>query len=268
MGGQFSQIDTERCQHYAAFASHLDRIHFDALYWTFFFLVIGSLFVASWIFQWTMRYRDHPAYTQERFRRKLTISLILTLGIFAITAVLLVIEVYALLALQFCSGEDLMSLYWATWTMLQLGSEIAILGVSLALWHHLWDFEHPLWALALGTPVLVVAGFGHVLALVARRFYKKAKTNMSSKGNNSVNSSDEEAEEGQSEKERRRGDSVAKESFLENGQTYFFTLDTGADKRVQQWPAFVGLADGKAVVRLTAIPDSSVSLPVEARAHR
>jgi membrane protease YdiL (CAAX protease family) len=90
-----------------------------------------------------MKYRDCATFTVEKFRKKLTVSLACTLGIFLVTAVILVIEVYALLALQFCDGEDLMSLYWATWTMLQLGSEIAILGVSLALWHHLWDMEHP-----------------------------------------------------------------------------------------------------------------------------
>jgi hypothetical protein len=90
-----------------------------------------------------MKYRDSPTFTVEKFRKKLILSIAITLAIFTVTAVLLVMEVYALLALQFCDGEDLMSLYWATWTMLQLGSEIAILGVSLALWHHLWDMEHP-----------------------------------------------------------------------------------------------------------------------------
>jgi len=90
-----------------------------------------------------MKYRDCVTFTVDKFRKRLKVSLICTLVIFLVAAVLLVMEVYALLALQFCDGEDLMSLYWATWTMLQLGSEIAILGVGLALWHHLWDMEHP-----------------------------------------------------------------------------------------------------------------------------
>ncbi|KAI0427184.1 hypothetical protein F5Y09DRAFT_344904 [Xylaria sp. FL1042] len=100
-----------------------------------------------------MKFRDDSTYTMEKFRRRLTVSLACILGIFLISTVMLVIEVYVLLAIQLCEHEDLMSLYWATWTTLQLGSEIAILGVSLALWLHLWDMEHPLWALALGTPV-------------------------------------------------------------------------------------------------------------------
>ncbi len=90
-----------------------------------------------------MKYRDDPSFTVEKFRKRLTVSLACTLGIFLIAAVMLTIEVYALLGIQFCAQEDLTSLYWATWTSLQLGSEIAILGVSLALWHHLWDMEHP-----------------------------------------------------------------------------------------------------------------------------
>ncbi|TGJ82797.1 hypothetical protein E0Z10_g5978 [Xylaria hypoxylon] len=138
---------------------------------------------------WTMKYRDSPTFTIERFRKKLALSLVFTLAIFLVSAAMISIEVYALLALEFCDGEDLMPLYWSTWTILQLGSEIAILGVSLALWHHLWDMEHPLWALALGTPVLVVAGLGHLLSLVLRQFYHKAKARtQSSRGLGSADS--------------------------------------------------------------------------------
>lgn len=90
-----------------------------------------------------MTYKDHPEYREDLFRRKLKRSLICCTGLFLLAAVFLVMEVFALLALQFCDGEDLMSLYWSTWTMLQLGSEIAILGIVLALWHHLCDVRHP-----------------------------------------------------------------------------------------------------------------------------
>jgi hypothetical protein len=52
-------------------------------------------------------------------------------------------EAYALLALQFCDGEDLMSLYWSTWTMIQVGSLIAMVGIILALLHSLSNRRHP-----------------------------------------------------------------------------------------------------------------------------
>ena len=52
-------------------------------------------------------------------------------------------EAYALLALQFCDGEDLMSLYWSTWTMIQVGSLIAMVGIILAMLHSLKNSRHP-----------------------------------------------------------------------------------------------------------------------------
>ncbi|RWA11825.1 hypothetical protein EKO27_g3277 [Xylaria grammica] len=207
-----------------------------------------ALFFSSWMFQWAMKYRDSPTFTIERFRKKLTVSLAFTLGIFIVVASMLVIEVYALLGLQFCDGEDLMSLYWATWTTLQLGSEIAILGVSLALWHHLWDMEHPLWALALGTPVLVVAGLGHLLSLVLRQFYHKAKArSRSSKALSAADSvrgpvlsSSTTVEPTQVEDEKH----TEQISGLEQGQKMFFAIETGDDERIRRWPIETDLPGG------------------------
>lgn len=51
-------------------------------------------------------------------------------------------ETHALLALQFCEGEDLIMLYWSTWTMTQVGSLVAMLGIVLALSHSLHDRKH------------------------------------------------------------------------------------------------------------------------------
>jgi hypothetical protein len=51
----------------------------------------------------------------------------------AISIVAVVMEVYGLMALQFCDGEDLMPLYWSTWAMMQVGSVIAIFGILLAI---------------------------------------------------------------------------------------------------------------------------------------
>lgn len=59
------------------------------------------------------------------------------------STVVVVMEAYALLALQFCDGEDLISLYWSTWTMIQVGSLIAMMGIILALAHTLRNRKHP-----------------------------------------------------------------------------------------------------------------------------
>lgn len=53
-----------------------------------------------------------------------------------------------------------MQLYWGFWSVLQVGSVIAILGVMLQFWIVLGDHETPSWAVALGTPVLVFAAAG------------------------------------------------------------------------------------------------------------
>ncbi|KAI0872698.1 hypothetical protein GGS24DRAFT_491284 [Hypoxylon argillaceum] len=262
MGGQFSDEDPTRCPHYAQFASNLQRIHVDVLYWTFFLLVIVALFTASWLFQWAMKYRDSPTFTIERFQKKLTVSLALTFGIFLIVAVMLVAEVYFLLALQFCDGEDLMSLYWSTWAMLQLGSEIAILGVSLALWHHLWDMEHPLWALALGTPVLVVAGFGHLLSLALRQFYRqaKARSRSGSRSQSAANSVKFQDSSSRVEPVQGQDEKLTNQAFdMELGQQLYFSMNTGDDERVRQWPCFVCMADGETVVRMTAVPEPVIA---------
>lgn len=43
----FSTPDEARCRHYARFAAHLDRAHFDIIYWLLFTLVILMLCMAS-----------------------------------------------------------------------------------------------------------------------------------------------------------------------------------------------------------------------------
>ncbi|KAI2615555.1 hypothetical protein GGS26DRAFT_597183 [Hypomontagnella submonticulosa] len=257
MGGQFTPTDPVRCPHYAQFASRLDRIHFDGIYWTFFFLVIGILFVSSWIYQSTMMYREKPEYREDVFRNKVKLGLVWCTILFLVAAVLLVVEVFALLALQFCDGEDLMSLYWATWTMLQLGSSIAILGIDLALWHHLSNVRMPLWALALGTPVLVVAGFGHVIHIVLRKFYKRARAHRHARKASSDVSDDQKGTVTPSSsansikpKDKHIEDPDASEAG--GGRAVYFAMDVGDDERVKQWPSFVGVLDGKAIIRLTA----------------
>ncbi|KAI8965586.1 hypothetical protein F5Y11DRAFT_295634 [Daldinia sp. FL1419] len=267
MGGQFTPLDPLRCPHYAQFASGLDRIHFDGIYWTLFFLVIGILFVSSWIYQSTMMYRESDGFCENEFRKRVKVGLAWCTLLFSIAAVFLVIEVFALLALQFCDGEDLMALYWATWTMLQLGSEIAILGVVLALWHHLSHIRLPLWALALGTPVLVVAGFGHVMQIALRIFYRRARGARRRTREETPDADvDVDVEDGSGKREDddtiypTTNSEPTHSNASEDDFCLYFTMDVGDDQRVREWPCFIGLSDGKAVVRLAAytgdFPDS------------
>lgn len=85
------------------------------------------------------RYGNHA----PKRARHLRLNIFLCLGCVCASTVIVIMEAFALLALQFCDGEDLMSLYWSTWTMIQVGSLIAMVGIILALIHSLKDRKHP-----------------------------------------------------------------------------------------------------------------------------
>ncbi|POS83731.1 hypothetical protein EPUL_004804, partial [Erysiphe pulchra] len=88
-----------------------------------------------------------------------------------------VLECFAIFNIEYCIGEDLMQLYWSLWSILQIGSNIAILGVILQFWIILGDVETPSWAVALGTPVLVFAA----LAFLLKELWKKASARIFNK---------------------------------------------------------------------------------------
>lgn len=75
--------------------------------------------------------------------KKIRMFMLLCFGCIVVSTVIVVMEVYALMALQFCDGEDLISLYWSTWTMIQVGALIAMVGIILAMFHTLTNSTHP-----------------------------------------------------------------------------------------------------------------------------
>ncbi|KAK4190506.1 hypothetical protein QBC35DRAFT_70210 [Podospora australis] len=162
-------VDPEKCAHYAAFASHLHRQAFDFIYWFLFILVIAMLFLASWKYSGDLEKVQDLEPGSREYKNKMKKCFYICTLYSSISVVAVVMEVYALMALQFCDGEDLMSLYWSTWTMLQVGSLIAIFGILLAVSNSVRARKNPPWALALGTPVLVVAGIGHALHTAVRK---------------------------------------------------------------------------------------------------
>lgn len=85
------------------------------------------------------RYSDEP----QRRSRSLIKFMTMCLGCVLVSAAVVIMEAFSLLALQFCDGENLMSLYWSTWTMIQVGSLIAMMGIILAMAHSLRNRRHP-----------------------------------------------------------------------------------------------------------------------------
>ncbi|TDZ26226.1 hypothetical protein Cob_v001033 [Colletotrichum orbiculare MAFF 240422] len=170
----FTPYDPVRCAHYARFASHLDRWQFDLLYWLLFVFNLFVLFFAAWAYTRTLeRVNDLPETNPKR-KTAIKRCIWFNLGCVCVSLTTVIMEVFTLMALQFCDGEDLMSLYWSTFTMIQVGSLIAVCGVILALVHSLRQRKNPPWALALGTPVLVIAGLFHYLHSCMSTRVKKA----------------------------------------------------------------------------------------------
>lgn len=101
----------------------------------------------------------------------------MTVGITSICAVVgtvaTIIEALAVLALEYCDGEDLTQLYWAFWSIIQVGACIALIGLAVYHIYSLSDKDHPPWMIALGTPVLVIAGLGHLLVLGFRALLRR-----------------------------------------------------------------------------------------------
>ncbi|KAK1972692.1 hypothetical protein LY78DRAFT_238706 [Colletotrichum sublineola] len=172
----FTPTDPVRCAHYARFASHLDRWHFELLYWLFFVFNLFLLFLAAWNYTRTLDAVSELPATDAKRKRAIKRCIWFNLLCVCVSLATVIMEVFMLMALQFCDGEDLMSLYWSTFTMVQVGSLMAVCGIILALVHQLRQRKNPPWALALGTPVLVIAGLFHYMHMCMTRRMKKATT--------------------------------------------------------------------------------------------
>ncbi len=140
---------------------------------------------------------------------------------FLLSIVTNVFEVYALLALQFCDGEDLMALYWASWTAMQFGSVIAILGTVLNVVHQLQGNDGPPWNLALGTPILIFTGVGHAVHVAARGPVQRLRSRSRSRKGSAVPTPDP----------NDPGLPMSWQSTLEGGQQ---TLAAGSERGSQQ----------------------------------
>jgi hypothetical protein len=121
--------------------------------------------------------QNHPAHSLLRRKAHVRRLRRRYLGIVAIcllvAMIFVILEAFAAFNIEYCDGEDLMMLYWGFWSVLQVGSIIAIFGVMLQLWIVLSDVETPSWAVALGTPVLVITALVYVWDHTIRRLWKK-----------------------------------------------------------------------------------------------
>ncbi|KAL1878734.1 hypothetical protein Daus18300_002010 [Diaporthe australafricana] len=151
----------ENCMYYGRFMHTLKRAEAEGLYWAFFFLVLAALFTASWKYGRVMERIEHLSMESRERQRRLRWLFWYCFLTGVVGMIIVVLEAFVINTLQFCDGEPLISLYWSLWTMIQVGGIIAVWGICLHVRHMVTGKKHPPWALALGTPVLVVAGLGH-----------------------------------------------------------------------------------------------------------
>ncbi|CZS95019.1 uncharacterized protein RAG0_04824 [Rhynchosporium agropyri] len=176
MTGKFSEINAAQCKHYARFLRNLTLSEANGIFWILFAFVLLMMCISSLqhhkSIALTERDKSLPPRLVNSTRHKLKnrrarvrmLSIASLCLILSATAA--VVECFALFNIEFCDGEDLMQLYWGFWSVLQVGSIIAILGVMVQFWIVLGDVETPSWAVALGTPVLVFAALGFVLRAI------------------------------------------------------------------------------------------------------
>lgn len=150
-----------QCAHYGSFLHTLSRPAAESMYWIFFVSVLGTLFSASWRYGRVMERIEGMRVGDWERQHLIYRCFYITLISGFLSLIIAILEAFVLLTLQFCDGEPLSSLYWSTWTVLQVGAVVAIFGICLHVRHMIKGRRHPPWALALGTPVLVVAGLGH-----------------------------------------------------------------------------------------------------------
>ncbi|KAG4430354.1 hypothetical protein IFR05_014158 [Cadophora sp. M221] len=183
MTGKFSDKDDRRCVHYARFFQHLTLSEANSIFWLLFIFVLIMMCISSLqhhkSIALTERDKSLPPRIANSTRhklknRRLRVKMLSIASLCLIlSAAATVFECFALFNIEFCDGEDLMQLYWGFWSVLQVGSNIAILGVMVQFWIVLGDVETPSWAVALGTPVLVFAALGFVFRSIWKNVWGK-----------------------------------------------------------------------------------------------
>ncbi|PHH76768.1 hypothetical protein CDD82_3861 [Ophiocordyceps australis] len=167
------ELDPQLCVQYAQFAARMEGSQYRAVYWSLFAINLVLLFVASCVFIKAQSAAEKLAAEPDERTRALHKYMLFGLTCVAFSTGIVVVETFMLLGLQFCEGENLMTLYWTSWTIMQIGTVVATIGIIIALVHSLRRSKPPPWGLALGTPILIAAGLMNLLQDLLRRKSKR-----------------------------------------------------------------------------------------------
>ncbi|KAF7853371.1 hypothetical protein EAF04_010665 [Stromatinia cepivora] len=171
-------MQSEQCLKHGHFMQSLSPGTVKSIFWVLFLIVLVMLTIATSAFTKSTNIATHiknaelhPTISRDLCQnllskskakhRRTQIRCIYVSSLCLIVAILCtVFEAFAASTLIFCHKLDMGFLYWSFWTLLQVGSTIAIFGIALAqLWSCMGRESLPV-NVAIGTPVLIIAWLG------------------------------------------------------------------------------------------------------------
>ncbi|KAF7951519.1 hypothetical protein EAE96_006825 [Botrytis aclada] len=179
-------MQSEKCLKHGHFMSNLNVSAVKSVFWILFLIVLIMLTIATSAFTKSAHIATHiknaelhPTISRDLCPRLLSISkekhrrtqirCIYVSSLCLVVAIACtVFEAFAASTLIFCHQLDMVFLYWSFWTLLQVGSTIAIFGIGLAqLWSYMGRESLPV-NVAIGTPVLIIAWLGVALEYLCK----------------------------------------------------------------------------------------------------
>ncbi|TGO87584.1 hypothetical protein BPOR_0217g00150 [Botrytis porri] len=149
-------MQSEKCLKHGHFMHNLNVSAVKSIFWILFLIVLIMLTIATSVFTKSAHIATHirnaelhPTISRDLSPRLLSISkekqrrtqirCIYVSSLCLVVAIICtVFEAFAASSLIFCHELDMAFLYWSFWTLLQVGSTIAIFGIGLAqLWSYL-----------------------------------------------------------------------------------------------------------------------------------
>ncbi|KAF7936042.1 uncharacterized protein EAE98_002261 [Botrytis deweyae] len=149
-------MQSEKCLKHGHFMHNLNTSAAKSIFWVLFLIVLIMLTVATSAFTKILAAGPltrvprhiknaelHPTISRDLCPRRLSISkekhrrtqirCICVSSLCLVVAITCtVFEAFAASTLIFCHQSDMVFLYWSFWTLLQVGSTIAIFGIGLA----------------------------------------------------------------------------------------------------------------------------------------
>jgi hypothetical protein len=168
------------CQKYGGIMQHIPRPGLEAAFWVPFAAAIVCLTGAAMSHakseQIWIRGKHHPEEKRElRLRqRRWRYACVFVTTILAFLVVgCVILEALAGSALTYCETHRFIWFYWGMWTLMQVGSLGAIIGVTVHQWACLGEHSAPPWNVALGTPILVITGIAHIVGGLVGKKWKQ-----------------------------------------------------------------------------------------------